>query len=500
MLSWPVPTLRRSGLLAVLAAAGAALSLWPSLQSLHQIWVGVFDYQHGYLIAAVSIGWLVFVASKLSLQPRPSLLGSALLAAVLYAWLIAFNANSVVLHQMLLPVAVWSAVFAATGWGIARKTLAPVAFLYFAIPIWELALPVLQLFSVVATENLLSLLGVPAKVSEYTVRIPEGTFQIIEGCSGKRYFMVTLALGTLAGLLNGMRHGRLAVFVAVCGALSMLANWIRIVVVIYIGHVSNMQHYIVAVEHRTFGHAVFIVLMIAVLLLARRMAPPTQREAKVASSESSNTFAAPWRVAVPLVLLMATVGVTQARTSASQQEAALGSFPVAADAWQGPMPAGRDWSPVFAEPDGHRQVGYRSSDGAVEVYAAAYAEQRQGRELVHEGNTVLAPGWTRSWPERTTALTTGAAPLASFEARASDGSLWLLAYTFEVGGRRTTSEPFAQLMYGLQSFVKPAPSGVLALASRCNENCERARALVMSFWDDMSVPLLDVVPDGGQSR
>jgi EpsI family protein len=404
------------------------------------------------------------------------------------------------LHQMLLPVAIWSAVFAATGWDIARKTLAPVAFLYFAVPIWELTLPVLQLFSVVATENLLSLLGVPAKVSEYTVRIPEGTFQIIEGCSGKRYFMVTLALGTLAGLLNGMRYGRLAVFVAACGALAMLANYIRIVSVIYVGHVTNMQHYIVAVEHRTFGHAVFIVLMAAVILLSRRMAPKTLPEAEAASSESAGGFAVPWRAAVPLVLLMATVGVTQARTSVAKNQANLGSFPVAADAWQGPMPAGRAWAPVFAEPDGLRQAGYRSSVGSVEVFAAAYAEQRQGRELVHEGNTVLAPGWTRSWPERTTVLAKGAAPLASFEARASDGTLWLLAYTFEVGGRRTTSEPLAQLLYGLQSFVKPAPAGVLALASRCSENCERARALVMSFWDDMSVPLLDVVPDGGQSR
>src|SRR5688572_4786695 len=195
MLSWPVPTFGRSGLLAVLAAAGTALALWPTLLSLHQLWVGIFDYQHGYLVAAVSMSWLVLAASKLSSQrPQPSLPGSALLAAVLYAWLIAFNANSVLLHQMLLPVAIWSAVFAATGWDIARKTLAPVAFLYFAVPIWESTLPVLQLFSVVATENLLSLLGVPAKVSEYTVRIPEGTFQIIEGCSGKRYFMVTLAL------------------------------------------------------------------------------------------------------------------------------------------------------------------------------------------------------------------------------------------------------------------------------------------------------------------
>ena len=502
MLPWPVPTRARSGLLAALAVAAAVIALRPTLISLHELWVGIFDYSHGYLIAGVSIAWLALVLRKHWADPaRPSLLGGVLLALGLCAWLVAYNANSLILHQLLAPVIMCCAVFATTGWSVARSTIPPLAFVWFAMPVWEYLLPVLQRLSVFATENTLALLGVPVDVQEYTVTIPEGTFQIIEGCSGKRFFMVALALGTLAGTVSGLRHRRLVAFVALSGALALVANWIRIAIVIYVGHATNMQHYIVAVEHRTLGHVVFGVLMVVIALLARWWAPAAAGRSEnahvVGATASPATPSAFWPAAVPLGLLLATIALTEARASTGIRTAELGTLPVAVGTWQGPLPAQPDWAPTFQGPDAERRAAYRSADGTVEVYVAAYAEQRQGRELVHHRNTLLAPGaWHRAWPATTTRIAgRAAAPLAAFEARSADGGLWLLAYTFSVGGWRTTSEPLAQLAYGVRSLVKPVPAGVLALATRCHSNCERARALVTSFWDDMSLPILDVVPD-----
>src|SRR5262249_55541359 len=142
--------------------------------------------------------------------------------------------------------------------------------------------------------------------------------------------------------------------------------------------------------------------------------------------------------------------------------------------------------PQYVGPDNARRVAYRSNAGTVEVYANVYGEQRQGKELVSYDNTLLAPGaWERDWPQVTRTLPTKVPQLASFEARADDGSRWLIAYVFKVGAGRVRSEPSAQLAYGALSFLRPTPAGVIALATRCNENCEAARALVTSFWDDM---------------
>lgn len=83
------------------------------------------------------------------------------LAVVLFAWVVGVCANSLIAHQMLFPLAVvrcWS----ATGLQQARHAAAPIAFLYFATPIWEYAVPVLQRLSVAATETALGWLGVSA--------------------------------------------------------------------------------------------------------------------------------------------------------------------------------------------------------------------------------------------------------------------------------------------------------------------------------------------------
>lgn len=503
----PVPAQGRAGLLALVAAAAAASVLWPSLESLHEIWQQIHDYRHGYLIAAVAAGWFGLTVRGLWRAPaRPSLAGSALLGAALLLWLIALNANSLMLHQLLVPVIVWAAVLAAAGWRAARRALLPVAFLYFAIPIWEHALPVLQRMSVLATETLLALLGVPAEVREYKVTIPEGTFRIVEGCSGKRYFMVTLAIAVLAASVNHLRQWRFLAFVAVCGVLALVANWVRIVIVIYAGHVTDMQHYLVAVEHVTFGNAVFAVLLLIVFLLARLASRGAQPADATAASASGSAGQLPdgsvtWCTTVPLALLLATLGLAHVRANATPAAVDLGSLPLATGTWQGPLPPQPAWQPAYREPDAERRAAYTSEAGAVEVYANGYAEQRQGRELVSHGNTLLAPGaWERVWPPTITRIAPPPFGLAAFEARSADGSLWLIAYTFKIGSWITSSGVLAQLAYGAQSLLGPAPAGVIALAVRCEKNCEAARALAAAFWDDMSGPLLAIVADGSGLR
>src|SRR5690606_5055666 len=181
----------------VLLAAGVAL--WPSLESLLGYWRDVSDYQHGYVIAALALVW---IARELWRFPAQELDGSSaaamILALVLLAWLVSLRGGIDILHQLLWPLALWLAIWAAGGRSVARRLFAPLAFLYFSIPVWDYALPVLQRLSIFFSERMLALLGVAATVSEYRVTIPEGTFAIIEGCSGKRYLMVTLALAWLA--------------------------------------------------------------------------------------------------------------------------------------------------------------------------------------------------------------------------------------------------------------------------------------------------------------
>jgi exosortase len=245
-------------------------ALWPSPGSLVRYWESVRDYQHGFLIAALVLAWM---ARELwhgaSTGIHPSLPATALLAPVLLVWLIAARGGIDIAHQVLWPVALGMAIWAVAGAGAARRLFPAVGLLYTAIPIWDYGLPVLQRLSIFFSEHILGLLGVPATVTEYRVTIPEGTFAIVEGCSGKRFLVVTLAVAYLATFLNQLRGWRALFFLAAAALLSMVINWIRIVIIIYAGHVSNMQHYLVANEHLSLGNAMFVPLILGVILLGR---------------------------------------------------------------------------------------------------------------------------------------------------------------------------------------------------------------------------------------
>ncbi|MGQ0384051.1 MAG: exosortase C-terminal domain/associated protein EpsI [Gammaproteobacteria bacterium] len=485
--------------LAVALAAAALAATWPSLQSLFDHWVAVRDYQYGLPIALIALVWIVAAARQSRVPPQPSWSGILALAASLLAWLVAHNAHSQVVHQMLMPVVVWTAVLAGAGRTMARRLMLPTAYLFFAIPIWDYAVPVLQWLSVIATETTLALAGVPAEVSEFRVTLPVGSFEIVEGCSGKRYFMVTLAVGVLAVAVNRMPLRRATAYLAACGVLALLANWLRIFVVIVAGHVSNMRHYLVAVEHETFGNVIFALLVIAVLLMARRFGSAAPRAAAAGGADAAGQ---PLRSAsrlapagLALAILIAAAALPHARARLATDARSLPPLPVTTAHWQGPLPGEARWDPRFQGVSAERRARYSTGQHAVEVYVNLYLHQAQGAELVLFENRLDAPGpWRQSWPPVRVALTTPSGQrLMSFEAGDPAGVTWLFVYRYQIGAWGTTSDGLAQIAYGLQSMLRPAPSGMVALAMRCDTNCESARALVMTFWDEMAAPILVMI-------
>ena len=491
----------RAGLFVAALAVAALLSLWPSALSVFRTWISIHDYEHGLLIAVISAAWFGIEARRLSRADiRPDAPGCVLLLAVLAAWLIAYRANSLIAHQMLWPLALLATVYAGAGRRAARQLAAPIGFLYFAVPIWDYLVPLLQRVCVAVTESTLAILGIPTTVTDNIVTIPEGSFQIVEGCSGMRFFVVALAVAVLAVRMFHLAPRRAVFLVALGGLLALFANWLRILIVVLAGHLSDMQHYFVAVEHLSLGNAIFALLLVAILLAARRLstaqAPP--RPALVAPAPPA---ARRW----PAVLAVALLGSTfaAARPAADERSGwpVLGQWPLATGRWQGPLPATPAWVPSFVGSADERRAAYVSSAGTVEIYVNVYGAQRQGRELVQYANTLLAPGaWHRPWSQDSQPLSSGAGRLASFEALGSDGQSWLFAYVFDVGGWRTGRESLAQLAYGLRSIRAPAPAGVVALAVRCGRDCRSARALASAFWDDMSETILGMLPQAGRDR
>src|SRR5262249_49839612 len=151
---------------ALLAAGFAIAALWSTWPALIDLWIRSTDYEHGPFVCLIALVWMVRASAKLDTPGPPrtvhkieSWLPAVLLAAALSVWLIAARANVEIGKQALAPLILWLAVATASGWRGAIALSAPILYLYFAIPVWEQIVPLLQWLAVAVVHASFGLAG-----------------------------------------------------------------------------------------------------------------------------------------------------------------------------------------------------------------------------------------------------------------------------------------------------------------------------------------------------
>lgn len=483
--------------LAAIAAAGA-LAFWPSLSGIAELWTHPErrTYQHGFLIAAIAL-WLMFRQRRRIAQaagpPSMALLAAAAVGSLL--WAIAVSAGLQVAHFLLWPAILWAAGGAALGWRAAQVMFRPVAFLYFALPIWDALMPLLQHATVVANRALGAAFGLPMMIEGTFVHIPEGSFEIAGGCSGLNYLIVGLAVAALLGEINGDSPRRRLVLLVLSGSLAILSNWLRVFIIIYAGHVSNMTHYLVSVDHYNFGWVLYAFVLAAFFLIARRL--PESPAARRAESPVPGTR---WRaVAVVLALAALSIGpvLTQVAAALSERASTISrSVGIqdldsdATDRWSA-APALGGWVPVFPGADAESLVEFSSDAGVVTVYTATYLKQSQGHELIGHTSRVQGAGAGRfERVSRRDTMNDPAITVVEGVWQEFAGSRVLLWWSYQVGDRRFARGLPAQLWYGVASLLKPPVSSVVVLRAHCAKDCNEAREVLGRFAADALPGLL----------
>jgi len=487
------------------AAVAATWSTWPPLA---RVLTGTVDYEHGPLVALISCVWLARASAGLSIlagDPRPRTATAFWAAAVLLsfamcAWMIAFKANVEFGKQMIAPVVIWLAVATGAGWRAAAAVAAPIFYIYFAIPVWELLVPILQAMTVAVSRAALGLGGVPVKIEGLLVTIPEGSFIVQEGCSGKNYLIVTLAFGTLFEAMNGFKARRALAYLAACAGLALAMNWLRVIIVIVAGHLTNMQHYFVAREHASLGWFLFAVLLWFAWLVGNRLrrnaadVPAAGAPAVDAQTRNSPPYAELIRprvlagIAILFMFGLATLLATGLEARAAfRAGATAGSagFRATVQGWKGPVEPEPEWQPKFVNTTDQSRLAFESDAiGRVEVFRAAYAVQTSDSKLAYYANRLVDTSWVTLSATNSQRAVAAEEPLAvsTLFVQAPSGARWLIDYYYVVGNVRTSHAWLAQLVYGVRSWSVPTPAYVVAAATRCPDTCSVAARVLSEFW------------------
>ena len=248
----------------------AATAYFDTLRSMADVYLQSDTFLHGFIILPISfyLVWRKWPQLE-SIPPRTFVPGIFLLLVISATWFFADILGIQVGKHLAVTAIIPAAVLTVMGVSFARSIAFPLAYLLFAVPFGEFWVPELQEITADFAVGLLRLTGVPVFRDGLFLSIPAGNFVVAEACSGIRYILATLALGTLYAYLSYQKTYKRLIFIAFSLVLPIVANGIRAYGIIAIAYYSDMK-YAVGIDHLIYGWIFFGVVIGLMFLVGNR--------------------------------------------------------------------------------------------------------------------------------------------------------------------------------------------------------------------------------------
>jgi exosortase A len=440
-------------LLVVFLLAWYADTTW----SIVSIWYRSETYAHGFIVVPIVI-WLIWRdrAQLATVPVRPVPWTTVALAIAGLGWLVAELASVVGGSQFMLVAMIPLTIWAILGTAMVRALAFPLGFLFFAVPFGDFIVPALMDWTADFTVMALRATGVPVLREGRNFSIPSGNWSVVEACSGVRYLIASLVVGTLYAYLTYRTMSRRIAFIALAILVPLVANWLRAYMIVMLGHLSG-NRIAVGVDHIIYGWVFFGVVMALLFWLAPiwlREAPPPPLPARspidvgrgpdrtrvVVVAIAVLAAALPWRPVLPFL---------ESRTSSAPM-----TLPAIAPAhgWEPEAGAALDFRPDFARPVAETNQVFVRNGARAGVFVAYYRNQTQASELVSQDNKIVNTINTR-WTEMRSGWVDakiGSEPLRVRAAELRHGNVRLEAWQwYWIDGRLTTNEYLAKALLAL---------------------------------------------------
>jgi len=457
-------------------------------------------YGHGYLVLAICL-YLVY-RQRHTLALLPACVSTTALLAVAASslmWLAAAVTGVLMMQIIALLLLIFSVVWAALGNQAARYLAFPVLMLVFAIPVWEPLPPILQEVTANAAFRIARLIDVPVFRQEHLMLLPAGQLSIEESCSGMSYLMAALTLGMLYAYLNYRAFWSRVLVVVIAGGAAILANIVRVVIVVHQAYVTDMQTSLVG-EHFNLGWFLFGVLLFMLLLLEYGIS----RYAGIVKADDQQyvvveTGAGCEHGYLRHFVVLAATGALVASGPLiawwSQNHSGVVSveevvMPAGAAGWSGPSVSPDTWAPVF-----HGAVSgkgaYQKAGYELHLYVGYYPKQKQGSELIFYENRISDENQWKTGHVQGRAVKLSGQIVLEQELKSTSGVRRLVWYWYRVAGLNTTNQYMAKGLQLLGVLTGKPQASVVAVAGDIDA-LDRTRDAMRDFISAMGSSLSEV--------
>ncbi len=399
----PAPTFSWKPTLAVLA--GVLLGLlgifYETGLSMVTIWARSETFTHAFLVPPISL-WLIWEKRHVlaRYQPRPSLWLALPLAGLAFAWLLGEMAAVNAITQLAFTGMLILAVPLVIGVPAARLITFPLGFLLFAVPIGEFVMPLLMDWTATVTVAALRASGIPVYQEGLHFVIPSGRWSVVEACSGVRYLIASLTVGTIFAYLNYRSTRRRLIFVGVSILVPIIANWMRAYIIVMLGHLSGNE-IATGADHLIYGWVFFGIVIMIMFAIGMRWREPAAE--MVPAPMSGGSGAGGGRLGLAGLLIFAVAAAPQAAlwalgTGAPLPPPRLDSAALAGGGWNLASQPLADWKPAFRNPSAELNATLADGSRQVGVYIAYYRQQNYERKVISSDNILVSTkdkGWAQ---------------------------------------------------------------------------------------------------------
>lgn len=295
--------------------------------------------------------------------------GSLVLVAVTLSWALLELVNIDTLSFLMLPVGVAAVTWAMLGKAAMVRLIPHLLVLALSLPFWGDLIPPLIALASVAVGHLVDRIGMTALIEGSSITLPYGRLVIADGCSGIRYFAISILLGATIALLNDYRWRGWTAAVLIAGMLGILSNWVRITGLVIIGYRSEMQSALMN-DHEAYGWLIYAVFALPALYLAPVKRRQGQESRKVHTLDHKGWAAVAIAALCGPVLLAFTQGSVESRPD----------WVVSNERF---MPRDHGSMPLpLTLPDRLRQAQYFDRQEGVWLNLAQYQRHHSGEKLV----------------------------------------------------------------------------------------------------------------------
>ena len=395
----PELTLKSNFALVLLPILLIPAIFYENMFSMAKVWWVNETFTHGFLILPISI-WMIWKKIEIleSKSPSPELRVFALFIPLSLLWLIASVIDVQIVQQFILVAFIITTIWIIAGREILFLLSFPLLFLFFMVPFGQEFIPIMMDFTAYFTVSLIKLTGIPIYQDGLYFTLPSGNWSVVEECSGVRYLIASLALGTIYSYISYSSAHKRLIFICFSILVPILANGIRAFLIVMIGHHSGME-LAVGADHLLYGWVFFGFVIFLMFYIGSYWWDPVS-ETEISSDkvlspiQKSNNF---HKIVKPsffsIIVLLGVSGTTHFMNEDENSRALSNKIvlPINFSEWQLDESRSLNWKPIYNNPYDQVSQVYRFGDDNIQLDIGYFATQSENSEAISSLNRITDP-------------------------------------------------------------------------------------------------------------